>query len=130
MTDTFTSRSAKILATLAESEAAGFFEAYPFYSAFTVPAGSYPGVDAPVETWRDAGIWIVSADMDEDLVYNMTKAIYDSAGLEHMLRVTNVAREMGIENALSGIALPLHPGAARYWAEVGVAITAVAQPRD
>jgi TRAP transporter TAXI family solute receptor len=128
MTDTFTSRQAKILATLADAEAAGFFDAYPFYSGFSVPAGSYPGVDGPVETWRDAGIWIVTADMDEDLVYRMTKAIYDPTGLQHMLRVTNVAREMGLENALSGIALPLHPGAARYWAEVGVDIPAVALP--
>jgi uncharacterized protein len=66
--------------------------------------------------------------MDEEMVYQMTKAIFDDAGLEHMLRVTNVAREMGIDSALSGIALPLHPGAARYWAEVGVVIPEVARP--
>jgi uncharacterized protein len=107
---------------------AGFFEKYPFYARVTIPAGTYRGVDDEVETWRDAGIWIVSEDMDEEMVYQMTKAIFDADGLEHMLRVTNVAREMGIDSALSGIALPLHPGAARYWAEVGVEIPEVARP--
>jgi uncharacterized protein len=45
-----------------------------------------------------------------------------------MLRVTNVARDMGLENALSGIAFPLHEGAARYWQEVGVDIPEIAMP--
>jgi uncharacterized protein len=66
--------------------------------------------------------------MDEDMVYEMTKAIFDQAGLDHMLRVTAVAREMGPDTALSGIALPLHPGAARYWEEVGIEIPEVARP--
>ena len=128
LVDTTTARDAHIISTYDAALAAGFFERYPFYSAFTIPAGTYRGVDEDVQTWRDAGIWIVSADMDEELVYQMTKAIFDEAGLEHMLRVTNVAREMGHGSALSGIALPLHPGAARYWDEVGVVIAEVARP--
>ena len=128
LVDTVTARDAHLISTYEVALASGFFERYPFYSAFTIPAGTYRGVDEDVQTWRDAGIWIVSADMDEELVYQMTKAIFDEAGLEHMLRVTNVAREMGHGSALSGIALPLHPGAARYWDEVGVAIPEVARP--
>jgi uncharacterized protein len=128
MIDTTTSRPSRILSTLDEALASGFFDANPYYSPFVIPAGSYPGIDVEIHTWRDAGIWIVSADLSDDVVYEMTKAIFEPAGLEHMLRVTNVAREMGVENALSGIALPLHPGAARYWSEVGVAIPEVARP--
>lgn len=128
MVDTTTSRAAVILSTLEVAEATGFFEAYPFYSPFTIPAGSYRGVDVDVHTWRDAGIWVVSADMDAETVYQMTKTVFDAGGLEHMLRVTNVAREMGIENALSGIALPLHPGAARYWTEAGLVLPENVRP--
>jgi uncharacterized protein len=128
LVDTTTARDAVVLSTYQAALESGFFEKYPFYARVTIPAGTYRGVDDEVETWRDAGIWIVSDDMDEELVYQMTKAIFDAAGLEHMLRVTNVAREMGIDSALSGIALPLHPGAARYWAEVGVEIPEVARP--
>jgi uncharacterized protein len=128
LVDTTTARDAHIISTYDAALASGFFERYPFYSPFTIPGGTYRGVEADVQTWRDAGIWIVSADMDAELVYQMTKAIYDAAGLEHMLRVTNVARDMGLENALSGIALPLHEGAARYWQEVGVDIPEIAMP--
>lgn len=128
LVDTTTARDAVVLSTYQAALESGFFEKYPFYARVTIPAGTYRGVDDEVETWRDAGIWIVADDMDEELVYQMTKAIFDGDGLEHMLRVTNVAREMGIDSALSGIALPLHPGAARYWAEVGVEIPEVARP--
>lgn len=128
LVDTTTARDAHIISTYDAALASGFFERYPFYAPFTIPAGTYRGVDEEVQTWRDAGIWIVSADMDEELVYQMTKAIFDEAGLEHMLRVTNVAREMGPDSAMSGIALPLHPGAARYWDEIGVVIAEVARP--
>jgi uncharacterized protein len=128
LVDTTTARDAVVLSTYQAALASGFFEKYPFYARVTIPGGTYRGVDDEVETWRDAGIWIVSEAMDEEMVYQMTKAIFDDAGLEHMLRVTNVAREMGIDSALSGIALPLHPGAARYWAEVGVVIPEVARP--
>jgi uncharacterized protein len=128
LVDTTTARDAVVLSTYQAALESGFFEKYPFYARVTIPGGTYRGIDDEVETWRDAGIWIVSDDMDEEMVYQMTKAIFDADGLEHMLRVTNVAREMGIDSALSGIALPLHPGAARYWAEVGVEIPEVARP--
>ncbi len=128
LVDTTTARDAHVISTYDVALASGFFERYPFYSAFTIPAGTYTGVDEDVHTWRDAGIWIVSDDMDDDLVYEMTKSIYGADGLEHMLRVTSVAREMGVDSALSGIALPLHPGAARYWTEVGVTIPEGARP--
>jgi TRAP-type uncharacterized transport system substrate-binding protein len=82
-----------------------------------------------VRTFRDAGLWVVSADVDEELVYQMTKAIYDQAGLDRMLQVTNVASEMGPDNALAGIQIPLHPGAARYWEEVGVEIPERIRPQ-
>jgi uncharacterized protein len=128
LVDTTTARDAHVISTYEVALASGFFERYPFYSEFTIPAGTYRGVDEDTHTWRDAGVWIVSAELDEELVYQMTKAIYDDAGLEHMLRVTNVARDMTHDNAMSGIALPLHPGAARYWNEVGVPIPELAQP--
>ncbi len=128
LVDTTTARNAHVISTLDAATESGFFDTYPFYSPFTIAGGTYRNVDDDVHTWRDAGIWIVSADMSDDMVYDMTKAIYDQSGLDHMLRVTNVAREMGLENALSGIALPLHPGAARYWEEVGLEIPEVARP--
>lgn len=129
VTDTASTADIRILSSYDEAAAAGFFDAFPFYTRYEIPAGLFRGVDEPVVTFRDAGLWIASASMDEDLVYEMTKAIYSQAGLDHMTAVTAVAREMGPDNALVGIQVPLHPGAARFWTEIGVEIPESAQPR-
>lgn len=129
VTDTASTADIHLISSFEEAEAAGFFEEHPYYTEYVIPAGTFNGVDEDVRTFRDAGLWVVSADVDEELVYKMTKAIYDQAGLDRMLQVTNVASEMGPDNALVGVQIPLHPGAARYWQEVGVSIPDVAQPR-
>lgn len=129
VTDTASTADIVILSSYDEALAAGFFDAYPFYTRYVIEPGAFRGVDEPVVTFRDAGLWVVSADTDEDLVYEMTKAIYSEAGLAHMLAVTSVAGEMGLENAIVGIQVPLHPGAARFWTEQGVAIPEVASVR-
>ena len=129
VTDTSSTNDVVILSSYDEAEAAGFFDEYPFYTQYVIPGGTFSGVDEDVTTFRDAGLWIASADMDEELVYEMTKAIYEQAGLDHMLQVTAVAGEMGADNALVGVQIPLHPGAARFWEEVGVEIPEAAQPQ-
>ena len=128
--DTSSTGEAVILSTYDAAEAAGFFEAYPFYSKYVIPAGTFSGIDEDIVTFRDAGLWVVSADTDEELVYQMTKAIYDQVGLYFMQEPTNgVASEMGPDTALVGVQTPLHPGAARYWEEIGVTVPEAAQPR-
>ena len=122
VTDTSSTADIVILSSYDDALAAGFFDEYPFYTRYVIPAGSFRGVDEDVTTFRDAGLWVVSADMDEDLVYEMTKAIYSEAGLEHMLAVTAVAKEMGLDNAVVGIQIPMHPGAAKFWTEMGVTL--------
>lgn len=129
VTDTSSTNSIVIIPSYDDAAAAGFFDAYPFYTEYVIPGGTFNGVDNDVTTFRDAGLWIVSADMDEELVYQMTKTIYEQEGLDHMLQVTNVANEMGPENALVGVQIPLHPGAARFWEEIGVAIPDAAMPQ-
>lgn len=128
VTDTASTNNIVILNSYDDAEAAGFFETYPFYTRYVIPAETFRGQDEDVVTFRDAGLWLASAEMDDDLVYEMTKAMYSEAGLEHMLKVTSVAKEMGLENALVGVQIPLHPGAARFWEEMGLEIPEVAQP--
>ncbi len=129
VTDTSSTNDIVILSSYDTLAAAGFFEDFPFYSRYVIPAGAFRGVDEDVVTFSDPGLWVVNVNMDEDLVYEMTKAIYSEAGLEHMRIVTSVASEMGLDSALTGIALPLHPGAARFWEEMGVEIPEIAQPQ-
>jgi uncharacterized protein len=128
VTDTASTADIHIVSTYDDLEAAGFFEAYPFYSRYDIQPGSFRGVDEEVATITDPGLWVVSAAMSDDLVYELTKALYSDTGLEHMRTVTSVAGEMGMDTAMTGVAIPLHPGAARFWQEMGVAIPEAAQP--
>ncbi|MDQ3398314.1 MAG: TAXI family TRAP transporter solute-binding subunit [Deinococcota bacterium] len=122
VTDTSTTADIVILSTYAVAQASGFFEEFPFYEHAVIPAGTYRGVDENIDTWQDAGIWVVSADLSDEVVYEMTRAVYSQAGLDYLQRVTEAARDMNRANAMSGIVIPLHPGAARFWQEAGVAL--------
>lgn len=128
VTDTASTNDIVILDSYDTLAEIGFFEEFPFYSSYTIPAGSFRGVNQDVKSFSDPALWVVSASVSDDLVYEMTKAIYSEAGLKHMTTVTAVASEMGLDNALTGLAIPLHPGAARYWQEMGVDIPEAIQP--
>lgn len=129
VTDTASTADIRLLSSYDEAQAAGFFEQFPFYTEYVIPGGTFSGVDEDVRTFRDAGLWVVSVDTDAELVYEMTKAVYEQAGLDRMLQVTNVASEMGPDNALVGVQIPLHPGAARFWEETGVEVPEALQPQ-
>ena len=88
---------------------------YGFYAAYTVPAGTYTGIDADAQTVAVKATFIVSNDLDEETVYQLTKAIYENKDeYSH-----DKAKEMNIEYAVSSISVPFHPGAERYFKEVG-----------
>ena len=94
----------------------------PYYTAYTIPAGTYNGQTEDVTTITVKATLIVAADVDEDTVYNVTKAIFDNTAAitaEHAK-----GAELSIENATSGMTAPFHTGAARYFAEKGVTVTA------
>ncbi len=88
---------------------------YGFYAEYTVPAGTYKGIDADAKTVAVKATFIVSNDLDEETVYQLTKAIYENKD-EY---AHDKAKEMSLEYAVSSISVPFHPGAERYFKEVG-----------
>ena len=94
----------------------------PYYTEYVIPAGTYAGQEEDVTTITVKATLIVSADLDEDTVYNVTKAIFDNA--EAIKAEHAKGGELSIENATSGMTAPFHKGAARYFAEKGVTVTA------
>ena len=92
----------------------------PFYTTYTIPAGTYAGQEADVTTVTVKATLIVSADASEDDVYNLTKAIFDN--IEAITAENAKGAELSIENATSGMTAPFHAGAARYFAENGVEV--------
>ena len=90
------------------------------WTAFDIPAGTYPGQAEDVRTIAQPNFLAVNADVDEDAVYQITKAIYENLPFLHNIHPTT--RAMSLDRALTGLPLPLHPGAARYYEEAGLEI--------
>jgi len=92
----------------------------PFYTVHTIPAGTYQGQAEDVKTVTVKATLIVSTDAAEEDVYKLTSAIFDNA--EAITAENAKGSELSIENATSGMTVPFHPGAAKYFAEKGVTV--------
>ena len=92
----------------------------PFYTVYTIPAGTYNGQTEDVNTVTVKATLIVSASASENDVYKLTKAIFDNTAA--IAAENGKGAELSIENATSGMTAPFHPGAAKYFAEKGVTV--------
>ncbi len=90
------------------------------WTPFTIEAGTYPGQDADINTIAQPNFLATSADVSEENVYLITKTIYEN--LAFLQAIHPATKAMMIERAIAGLPLPLHPGAARYYAEIGIDI--------
>ncbi len=88
------------------------------YFATTIPAGTYQGQEADVATAAVPNFLVTRADLSDDLVYAMTKAIFDN--LDAMVAAHAAAKQMTVEGATANLPIPLHPGAEKYFKEKGV----------
>ena len=86
---------------------------YPYYAVDTIPAGTYGSTeDIPVVSVL--AMLAVHKDLSEDLVYEMTKAIYDNTD-----KIAHAKGEfIKAETGLDGIGIPVHPGAQKYFDEL------------
>jgi len=90
-------------------------EEIPYYFSRTIPAGTYQGIDRDVETIDTiVAIWC-DVSMPEDVVYEITKAIYE--GIDEVRELHVGLRDLSLENAAGGLGIPLHPGAEKYYKE-------------
>jgi TRAP transporter TAXI family solute receptor len=88
------------------------------YVKATIPANTYSGQSQPVQTAAVVNYLVTHSDVKDDLVYQMTKSIYES--LPQLVAAHAAARDIKLENALNGMPVPLHPGAERYFKEKGI----------
>jgi TRAP transporter TAXI family solute receptor len=90
------------------------------YFALDVPANAYPGVASTVSVVGVANALIVNRSMDEPLAYDITRVLFDKQ--RELAAIHPEARNLSLERATKGSPAPLHPGAARYYRERGIAI--------
>jgi len=91
---------------------------YPFYSKVNVPKGVYKGVDQDVPTVAVLAILVTRAELEEDIVYRITKVMFEN--IKDIERAHAKGKEVRLETATVGMPIPLHPGAEKYFKEVGV----------
>ncbi|RFC66377.1 C4-dicarboxylate ABC transporter substrate-binding protein [Fulvimarina endophytica] len=94
-------------------------EENPYYAKATIPGGMYEGNPDDVETFGVRATLVSSADVDEELVYQVTKAVFENFDRFKSLHpaFANLTKE---EMVKTGNSAPLHPGAERYYKEAGL----------
>lgn len=92
---------------------------YSFFSADTIPSGTYAGIDQATSTISTRALWIVNADVPDDLVYSITQALWHDGNRRILDQGHPMGQKIRLETALEGVIIPVHAGAARFYREVG-----------
>jgi len=90
---------------------------YPFYGKFTIPANTYDGQTTGVETVAVKAMIVCRGDLDEKLVYDITKALFSN--LADFGAVHARGKDLTLATAKVAMPIPLHPGAEKYFKEQG-----------
>ncbi len=93
---------------------------YPFFVKDRIPAGTYTGVDKDVQTPAVLAMLICDAQLPDDVVYKFTKTFWEN--IEELYKVHAKAKEITLATALDGVSVPVHPGAAQYYKEIGMSV--------
>ncbi len=88
------------------------------YQATKIPAGTYQGQDADVAAAAVPNFLVTHSGVSDDMAYQMTAQLF--AHLDQMTAAHNAAKAIKLENALSGMPVPLHPGAEKFYREKGL----------
>lgn len=108
------------LLSIAPSEAAIVKKKAPFYYDEKIPATVYEGPTADTTTLAVGAQWLVSADVDNNLVYGITKALWNKNTRKLLDNGHAKGKSVRQETALDAVGIPLHPGAARFYKEKGM----------
>src|SRR5690606_21868974 len=88
------------------------------YVPSVIPAGTYDGQDEDVPTAAIGNILVTHAGVSDEVAYQMTKLLFEN--LERLKASHAAAGDIDVNKALDGLAIPLHPGAERYYKEIGL----------
>lgn len=114
--DIAATRDLKIVPIPAQ-DAARLRERYPYYTPVTIPANSYRGQTEAVPTVAVMAMLVTRSDLPEDLVYELTKAMWENVATLHQAHARG--RDVRLETARAGMPIPVHAGALRYYRERG-----------
>jgi len=93
-------------------------EAYPIWTRYVIKGGTYPGQEKDIRTVAQPNFLAVRPDLPEETVYLITKTIFENLSFLHNIHKATMA--MTLRRATTGLPVPLHPGAAKYYKEKGI----------
>ncbi len=104
---------------IAGPEAEKLIKQFNFYSADSIPADTYKGIGV-VKTLAVGAQWVTSAKQDTTLVYNITKALWNDNTRKALDSGHAKGKAIISKNAIAGAGIPIHPGAEKFYKEVGL----------
>lgn len=107
------------LVPISGPEADKLLAQYQFFAKDTVPANTYKDV-GETPTISVNALWVTSANQPTDLVYNIVKTLYGDAARATLDAGHAKGKLIKLENAATGVGIPLHPGAEKFYREKGV----------
>jgi TRAP transporter TAXI family solute receptor len=97
-------------------------EKYGPYDRSVIPADTYPGVGVATSTVGFHAVWVVSAEASDDLIFAITKALWNEATQRLLEAHDPIGKDVRLEHALDGLSVPLHPGALRFYRQAGLPV--------
>jgi TRAP transporter TAXI family solute receptor len=108
------------LISLSPEQIEAIRKAMPEFSPSTIAAGTYRSVDKDYVTFGVYNFAVGRSDLPDDLVYQLVKAVHENQ--PRLVKASPTARETVPQNVDKNTFLPFHPGAVRYYREIGVKI--------
>jgi len=98
------------------------------WARYVIPANTYPGQSTPIQTLGQPNFLAVHEGVSDEDVYRIVETIY--ANLPFLYAIHKATTAMSLETAISGLPLPLHPGALRFYQDTGLEIAADLRPPE
>jgi uncharacterized protein len=116
ITDVATLREINII-SFDDAARKSILDKYGFFVEATVPAGAYQGVTNPVNTVAVQASLVTTSDLNDDVVYWLTKTLIEKQ--PELAQAHAKGRDFSKDSAVQGQSIPFHPGAERYYKEIG-----------
>ena len=103
---------------IADDKAAVIVKKYPFLSPFTIPGNTYKNQTKPVKTIAVNAVLIASTIVKNDVAYQIVRTLFEN---QSELAATHAkGKELNLKTASTGVSIPFHPGAVKYYKEKGL----------
>ena len=103
-----------------ETEQTEINKIIPYYVPSLIPAGTYETITYDVPTVAVNGQLVTSADQPADLIYDITKALWNKNTRKLLDKGHSKGKAIQLETALKGVLVPVHPGAEKFYKEAGL----------